>query len=101
MKTRRKVLIKKSVKVRIASEADIIKKLEIWYTRWTKSIGRPLTPLNLKKKTIMLLKTLKVSAEIISIITLDWIKKFMKNRGNLEGYNDDEIDQNLNIIIKN
>ncbi|XP_029345929.1 uncharacterized protein LOC100161896 isoform X5 [Acyrthosiphon pisum] len=90
MKTRRQVRIKKPTKVRIASEADIIKKLEIWYTRWTKSIGRPLTPLNLKKKTIMILKTLKVSADVISIITLDWIKKFMKNRGNLEGYNDDE-----------
>ncbi|XP_025199197.1 uncharacterized protein LOC112597380 isoform X2 [Melanaphis sacchari] len=91
MKTRKQVFIKKPVKVRIASEADIIKKLEIWYTRWTKSIGRPLTPLNLKKKTIMLLKTLRVSTDIISIITLDWIKKFMKNRGNLEGYDDDEI----------
>lgn len=34
---------------------------------------------------------LKVSTDILSIITLDWIKKFMKNRGNLEGYNDDEI----------
>jgi len=90
MKTRRQVRIKKPAKVRIASEADIIKKLEIWYTRWTKSIGRPLTPLNVKKKTIMILKTLKVSADVISIITLDWIKKFMKNRGNLEGYNDDE-----------
>ncbi|XP_022167151.1 uncharacterized protein LOC111031490 isoform X3 [Myzus persicae] len=90
MKTRRQVLIKKPAKVRIASEADIIKKLEIWYTRWTKSIGRPLTPLNLKKKTVMILKKLKVSTNIISIITLDWIKKFMKNRGNLEGYNDDE-----------
>ncbi|XP_050059272.1 uncharacterized protein LOC114118917 isoform X2 [Aphis gossypii] len=91
MKTRRQVLMKKPAKIRISSEADIIKKLEIWYTRWTKSIGRPLTPLNLKKKTIMLLKTLKVSTDIISIITLDWIKKFMKNRGNLEGYDDDEI----------
>lgn len=91
MKSRRQVFIKKPTKVRITSEADIIKKLNVWYTRWTQNVGRPLTPLNLKKKTIMMLKTLKVSSDIMSLITLDWIKKFMRNRGNFEGYNDDEI----------
>jgi hypothetical protein len=39
----------------------------------------------------MMLKKLKVSTNTMSIITLDWVKKFMKNRGNLEGYNDDEV----------
>lgn len=94
MKTRRRILVKKSTgknRVRITNEADIIKRLEIWYPRWTQNIGRSLTPLNLKKKIIMMLKTLKVSTTVISIITLDWIKKFLKDRGNLEGYNDDEI----------
>lgn len=91
MKTRRQVSVKKPVRLRVSSEADIIKKLEIWFTRWTRNVGRPLTPLNLKKKTILMLKTLKVSTDIRSIITLDWIKKFMKNQNNLEGYNDDEV----------
>lgn len=90
MKTRRLVFGKRPAKVRIASEADVIEKLEIWYARWTRNVGRPLTPLNLKKKTITMLKTLKVSADVMSIITLHWIKEFMKTRGNLVGYNDDE-----------
>ncbi|XP_025416032.1 uncharacterized protein LOC112687509 isoform X3 [Sipha flava] len=88
---RRQASVKKPVKVRITNEFELVKKLEIWYTRWTRNVGRPLSPLNLKKKTIMMLKKLKVSTNTMSIITLDWVKKFMKNRGNLEGYNDDEV----------
>lgn len=96
MKSRRQraVLVGKPGRVvRIASEADIVEKLETrWYKRWTRNVGRPLTPLNLKKKTVMMLKTLGVSADVVSAVTLDWIKKFMKNRGDSDsgGYNDDE-----------
>lgn len=91
MKTRKHVFIKKPAKVRVISEAEIIKQLEVWYTKWTQNIGRPLTPLNLKKKLILMLKTLKVSRKVISIITLDWVKEYMRSRGYLEGYSDDEI----------
>lgn len=85
------MFIKKPARVRISCEADVIKKLEIWYPRWTRNVGRPLTPLNLKKKTVMMLKALHVSAHVVSVVTLDWIKKFLKSQGNLEENNDDEI----------
>lgn len=91
MKSRRRVFKKKLTRTRITGEADIVKKLNVWYARWTRNVGRPLTPLNLKKKTITMLKTLKVSTDVMSVVTLDWIKKFMTSRGNFEGYNDDEM----------
>lgn len=91
---RRTALIGKPGRViRIASEADVVEKLETrWYKRWTRNVGRPLTPLNLKKKTVMMLKALGVPADVVSVVTLDWIKNFMKSQGDSEDdeYNDDE-----------
>ncbi|XP_050536793.1 uncharacterized protein LOC126902986 isoform X2 [Daktulosphaira vitifoliae] len=91
MKPKKHMSVKNAKKLRITCEADVTKKIDLWYSKWTKNLGRPLTPLNLKKKSIIMLKMRKVSPSIISLITLDWIKKFMKNRGCLDGYNDDEI----------